>query len=47
MRFVFGKQELVAVQSKVLELVIHLIRNRDRSVRQDELLGTVLSKAVE
>ena len=33
--------ELVAIQPKVLELIIHLIRNRDRAVGPDELFRAV------
>ncbi len=38
--------ELVAIQPKVLELIIQLVRHRDRAVRQDELLATVWSDFV-
>ena len=38
--------ELVAIQPKVLELIVYLIRHRDRSVGQDELLAAVWPDAI-
>ena len=38
--------ELVAIQPKVLELIIHLIRNRDRAVGSEELFRAVWPETV-
>ncbi len=38
--------EFVAIQPKVLELIIHLIRNRDRAVGSEELFRAVWAETV-